>query len=148
MFSKSKDEPSYNKPAQRPSNGRVGGPLSIIAADVTITGDIKTEGELQLDGTVLGDIRCGAVTIGETGKLNGALIAGQATIRGSTEGEIHAKTVILERSARVKGDVTHESLSIEAGAQVHGMFLHRLDPHLAAGGTTGEGPSLMAVTGS
>jgi cytoskeletal protein CcmA (bactofilin family) len=139
MFSKSKDEPSNRQP-------RANGSLSIIAADVVITGNVVTSGELQLDGTVEGDIKCGGVTIGESGKLHGALLADHATIRGEVKGGVRAKNLVLERTARVTGDVLHESISIEAGAQVEGRFQHTINPLEASAASPPEAPALKAVS--
>jgi cytoskeletal protein CcmA (bactofilin family) len=125
MFSKSKESSTAGLPS-RTQRGN-GGALSIIAADVVITGNIQAGGEIQLDGTVEGDIDCGGLTLGETGKLMGALRADHATIRGTIKGSVRVRTVVLERTATVVGDVTHESISIEAGAKIDGRFLNADD---------------------
>jgi cytoskeletal protein CcmA (bactofilin family) len=126
MFSKS-NKPSTSVPQSRTPQANTS--LSIIARDVTITGNISTAGEIQLDGVVNGDVTCGAITLGETGHLTGALVATTATIRGHVDGTIRAKSVLLERTAVITGDVTQESISIEAGAKVEGRFLSRDNPH-------------------
>jgi cytoskeletal protein CcmA (bactofilin family) len=127
MFSKS-SSPSTSQPPSRTPRGN-GGALTIIASDVSIQGNITTVGEIQLDGTVMGDISCGAITLGETGSMSGTLVATTATIRGRVDGTIRAKAVLLERTAVVTGDVTQESISIESGAKVEGRFLNRSNPH-------------------
>jgi cytoskeletal protein CcmA (bactofilin family) len=130
MFSKSKESSTAAHPSRTPRAN--GGALSIIASDVVITGNIRAAGEIQLDGTVEGDIDCGGLTLGETGTLTGALRADHATIRGTIKGSVRARTVMLERSATVVGDVTHESISIEAGAKIDGRFLHLDDINASA----------------
>ena len=117
--------PQFRTP--RANNGSGG--LSIISADVHIKGNITTTGELQLDGTVEGDIQCNGIILGETGKLSGTITAASATIRGTVEGNLFAKMAILERTCRVAGDVTQESISIEAGAHIDGRLIHRQNPH-------------------
>ncbi len=126
MFSKS-NKPSTSGPQSRTPLANT--TLSIIARDVTIDGNISTTGEIQLDGTVNGDVTCGSITLGESGTLNGALVATTATIRGHVDGTIRAKSVLLERTAVITGDVTQESISIESGAKVEGRFLSRDNPH-------------------
>jgi cytoskeletal protein CcmA (bactofilin family) len=101
-----------------------GGPLSIIASDVVIVGNIVAGGEIQLDGTIQGDVDCSALTLGESGVLTGSLKADRAVIRGQVRGSIDARTVTLERSATVVGDVSHQSVTIEAGAKVDGRFIN------------------------
>ncbi len=126
MFSKSSKPSTSGLPSRTPQANTT---LSIIASDVTITGNIATTGEIQLDGTVHGDVSCGGITLGESGQLHGALVATAAIIRGKVDGTIRAKSVLLERTAVVTGDVTQESISIEAGAKVEGRFLSRTNPH-------------------
>ena len=86
--------------------------------------NVKTVGELQLDGSITGDLVCGSLVMGETGKVNGTISAETVTVRGAVTGEIRAKSVRLEKSAVVEGDVYHESLSVEAGAKLTGRFAH------------------------
>ncbi len=99
---------------------------SILSADLTVTGDINSEGEVQIDGKVVGDARCTTLTIGVTGSLTGQVFADHALIRGKVEGQIRAHNVTLTRTARVIGDIIHESLMIEPGAFVEGRC-QRLD---------------------
>ncbi|MFN0043092.1 MAG: polymer-forming cytoskeletal protein [Alphaproteobacteria bacterium] len=99
---------------------------SIIAADVRIVGQFSSQGDVQIDGTVEGDVRAKTVTIGPTGAITGEVVADSISISGAVNGRLRAKNVSLARSARVKGDIAHESLSIEAGAQFEGQ-VERLD---------------------
>jgi cytoskeletal protein CcmA (bactofilin family) len=124
MFSKSKNEQSAK--AQR--SAKPSGPLSILAADVCITGNIEAAGEIQLDGTVDGDIHCGGLTLGETGSVAGEIRAEHATIRGVVNGTILARTILFEKTARITGDIVHESISIEVGAHVDGRLINRENP--------------------
>jgi len=105
---------------------------SIIGSDVQIDGNIKTIGELQLDGSITGDLSCGGLVMGESGAVKGTITADTVTIRGSVHGEIRARSVRLEKSASVEGNVFHESLSVEAGAKLTGHFAHTLGASEAA----------------
>ena len=97
---------------------------SIIGSDVQIEGNIKTVGELQLDGSITGDLSCGGLVMGESGSVKGTISADSVTVRGAVQGEIRARSVRLEKSAVVEGNVFHESLSVEAGAKLTGHFAH------------------------
>ncbi len=99
---------------------------SILSTDFAITGDVVSEGEVQIDGKVTGDIRCTMLTIGVTGCLTGQVFADYALIRGKVDGRIRAHNVTLARTARVVGDIIHESLMIEPGAFIEGRC-ERLD---------------------
>jgi len=126
MFGKSKDEmkkvntmTQNSAPTSRPAANAT---PSIIGADVTITGNIKTGGEVQLEGAVDGDITCGNLVMGESGSVRGTIKADVATIRGAVKGKVSARTVRLEATAVIEGDVMHETLSVEAGAKITGQF--------------------------
>ena len=105
--------------------GRPGEAFSYVGSEVTVTGDIATESELHLDGKVLGDVRCGALTQGASGEVRGNIRAGEARLAGLVDGAVEAGILTLEASARVTGDVLYESLSVAAGAEVEGRFKRR-----------------------
>lgn len=105
---------------------------SIVGSDVHIEGNVKTIGELQLDGSITGDLTCGSLVMGESGRVNGTITAESVTVRGSVKGEIRAESVRLEKSAVVEGDVYHESLSVEAGAKLTGRFAHTSGSNVAS----------------
>ncbi|MEA3063740.1 MAG: hypothetical protein QOJ27_168 [Sphingomonadales bacterium] len=111
------------KAAAAPGGG--GGNFSYLGSEVTITGDIDTGSELHLDGKVNGDVRCGALTQGESGEVRGNIIAVEARLAGLVDGAVEAATLTLEASARVTGDILYESLSVAAGAEVEGRFKRR-----------------------
>lgn len=95
---------------------------SIIGADCTFTGDILSEGEVQIDGRLEGDVRCRNLIIGEQGSVTGEISTETVTVLGTVTGQITAQTVALARTARILGDITHDSLSVEVGAYVEGRF--------------------------
>jgi cytoskeletal protein CcmA (bactofilin family) len=103
------------------SSGRRTSP-SIIGADCTITGDILSQGEVHVDGRVDGDVRCDMLVVGPTGTITGEISADLVRVLGSVTGQIKARSVELAKSAHVVGDISHDSLSIEAGAFVEGRF--------------------------
>ena len=93
---------------------------SHIRADLKVIGNIETSGDLHIGGTVEGDIQCRAVTIGEPAQIKGAIMAEQVRVFGCVTGDTTAASVCLEQTARVVGDVIHQSLSIVPGAFVDG----------------------------
>lgn len=124
MFSKAKDEGG--------GRGKKRVPPTIISADMHIDGNVASEGEVQIDGVVDGDVKAGKLAIGETGRIRGAVIADQLMVRGRVVGQIRAGFVTLTRTSRVKGDVLHDTLAIEPGAQLEGNC-KRLETTAAAG---------------
>ena len=93
---------------------------SILSPDLEIVGDLKSDGEIQIDGTVKGDINGHMLTVGEQGKIDGSTVAETVQIYGTVNGRVQAKTVRLEKSARVTADIAHETLAIEADAHFEG----------------------------
>lgn len=113
MFSKNNKRAAA--PAPQPK-----APPSIISSDLKIVGDLHSDGEIQIDGTVNGDIRTAALVIGETAKVTGEVVADAVRVLGTVNGQIKAKVVKLAASAHVVGDIMHEDLSIETGAFLEG----------------------------
>ncbi len=95
-------------------------PPSIISAELTLTGNLASTGEIQIDGKVDGDITSRALTVGEKGIVTGSVSAESIRICGTVKGEIKGKNVVLTKTAEVNGDIVHESLTIEAGAFLDG----------------------------
>ena len=117
MFFKSKKEPA-NKPAAQVS--RKPGAPSIIGADISIVGDLSSEGEVQVDGSIDGNIRTKTLLIGESATVKGEIVGDTVRVYGSVNGQIKARAVTLAKGARVVGNILHETLSIEDGAFLDG----------------------------
>lgn len=114
--------------AQAAASGAV---PSIISHDVKIVGNLISEGEVQIDGRIEGDVQSRTVTVGEDAVIEGAVYADEARVYGTINGAIDAASVALLRTARVTGDINHAKLSIETGANVDGR-LSRRDKSAAA----------------
>ena len=117
MFFKSKKEPG-NKPAAQVS--RKPGEPSIISADLTIVGDLSSEGEILVDGSIDGDIRTKTLLISESATVKGKIVSDTVRVYGSVNGPIKAHAVTLAKSARVVGNILFGKVSIEEGAFLDG----------------------------
>jgi len=104
---------------------------SIIGANCSLAGDIVSDGEVHVDGKVVGDVRCVTLVIGEGGGITGEINAETVRVLGAVTGQITARSVELAKTARIMGDITHDSLAVEAGAYVEGRF-NRLQPERPA----------------
>ena len=96
---------------------------SLVAEGVRLKGDLATEGDLHLDGSLEGDLRVGHLTLGESGAVSGTIQADSVEIRGRVTGAITARQVRLWATARVDGDISHAELAVEAGAHFVGRSL-------------------------
>ena len=104
---------------------------SIISADLKIIGNMHSNGDIQIDGQIDGNVDSKSLTIGESAKVNGTVSCERVRVCGSVSGEIRATSVVLARSARVDGDIVHKTLEIEAGASLQGG-VRRLEDSPAA----------------
>jgi cytoskeletal protein CcmA (bactofilin family) len=98
-------------------------PASMIAQGVTIKGDVVGDGELHLDCVVMGDIRVGKLILGPNSRVEGSVTAQVIEVHGNVLGSVTAQAVRLYGTARVEGDITHEQLAMETGAEFQGRSL-------------------------
>jgi len=136
MFSRSKDRdtdkaaaPAMAAPApipgKRPGTRTV---PSIISSDLVVHGNLTATGDIQVDGTVEGDIRSQSLTIGEKASITGEIVAEDIVIRGRVTGTIRGRRVQLSSTCHVEGDILHEALAVETGAFFEGNCRHSDDP--------------------
>ncbi|MGJ8617531.1 MAG: bactofilin family protein [Sulfitobacter sp.] len=153
MFSKSKiNDPAPQKPGETPSKPAASAapassapaaptsnefkasapkakpPASVLSADLHVTGNMKTTGDIQVEGTVEGDIRAHLLTIGETATIKGEVVADDVVINGRIVGRVRGLKVRLTSSARVEGDIIHKTIAIESGAHFEGSVQRQDDP--------------------
>lgn len=93
---------------------------SIVSSNLKITGDLTSDGDIQIEGLVEGNVTSRMLTIGESGTVKGEIIADSVTVAGAVDGKIEARTVTLAQTSDVTGDISHEALGIEAGARFEG----------------------------
>ena len=93
---------------------------SIISEGSEFKGNIKTSGEIQIDGVLNGNVRAKQIVVGVNGNVRGNVTANFLRICGKIEGEIRAETLEIVSSATVKGNVFKKTISIESGSKVTG----------------------------
>ena len=131
MFLKSKTTPdSESAPSLPPvpakmATGARHTTFSILGSDVVITGNVAASVDLHVDGKIDGDLNCANLVQGEASEIKGAVVADTAKIAGLLDGSIEAKTLIVHATARITGDVTYETITIENGGKVEGKLSHR-----------------------
>ena len=109
---------------------KTAGSHNIICAGMTVQGPCAFSGSLHIDGDVCGDITASAeaseLSIGEGGRVQGAISAGPITIAGAVNGSVQALGLVLLPSARVHGDISYIALDMRPGASVVGRLLPQL----------------------
>jgi cytoskeletal protein CcmA (bactofilin family) len=109
-----------------PKASRSGPPgLSFIGPEVLVSGDLATDAQLHVDGRIDGNVRCNQLVQGEAGIIAGNIHADEARIAGTVEGQVNVRTLFVEATARILGDIAYETLSIDAGAQLEGRLARR-----------------------
>lgn len=108
--------PPRQQPAGDPS-------ISIIGNNLTMEGDnitIRCQGALQVNGNINAELHCEELTVGETGRIAGAISADDVRVHGRVSGTINGSHVTLYASAEVEGDINSQYLAIERGARFDG----------------------------
>lgn len=123
--------PSAPSASAQPEAPRVVGRpkgASLIAADMTLEGDITGGSDIVVEGIIKGDVRVEHVTVGDGGQVEGGIHAEAVEVRGKVVGSITAKQVRLYGACHVDGDITHEQLAMETGAFFQGRSLRLQRP--------------------
>jgi cytoskeletal protein CcmA (bactofilin family) len=119
--------PSAAAPAPSPTPKPKPAP-STISSDLTVTGNVVTTGDMQVDGIIEGDIRAHMLTVGEGATVSGEIMADDIVINGHIRGRVRGLKVRLTATAKVEGDIIHKTIAIEAGAHFEGSVQRRDDP--------------------
>jgi cytoskeletal protein CcmA (bactofilin family) len=143
MFGSSSTKKPEARPAISGGNGRSRVP-SIISADTTLKGEVRSTGELHLDGTVEGDVHADRLVIGETAIIKGNVSADTVRVCGKLDGNISGREVVLTATARMTGDILHEVLTLEPGARFAGAVRHNEGGKPALAAPRNAEPALAA----
>ena len=101
---------------------------SVLSTDIYLEGNLRTTGGIQIEGTIKGDVRAHMITVGETAKITGVVVADDVVVNGKVEGMIRGVKVRLTSSAHVVGDIIHKTIAIESGARFDGKVSRREKP--------------------
>jgi cytoskeletal protein CcmA (bactofilin family) len=91
---------------------------NVLGKNTTFIGDIISEGDFRIDGTVEGSIKTsGRIIIGKDGKVKGNTTCNNADIEGSIVGQLTVSSLLtLKSTANIQGEVIMDKLSVEPGA--------------------------------
>ena len=100
---------------------------SHVGETMQLEGDLRTSGSIDIAGLINGNIFVSEMTVTETGSIRGSIEATTIEVNGHVEGKISADTVIVGKSAVIKGDIFFkETLKTEEGADIDG-YIKRID---------------------
>jgi cytoskeletal protein CcmA (bactofilin family) len=117
---------------------------SLLSSDLTIKGNVITSGDIQIEGTIEGDVRAHLLTVGESATIKGEISADDVVVNGRVIGRLRGLKVRLTATARVEGDIVHKTIAIESGAQFEGTVQRQQDPL----GDSKNQPAAATSTGS
>ncbi|GMG84467.1 hypothetical protein LNKW23_36830 [Paralimibaculum aggregatum] len=128
---------------------------SLLSSDLTVKGNVSTSGDIQIEGTIEGDVRAHLLTVGESATIRGEVVADDVVVNGRVVGRLRGLKVRLTSTSKVEGDIVHKSIAIESGAHFEGSVQRSEDPlgDGAAGGrpvptTAAESISAVAAAGA
>jgi cytoskeletal protein CcmA (bactofilin family) len=102
-----------------------GAAVNLISQGTEITGDIKSTGDIRIDGVLNGNmVTKGKVVIGPTGRIKGEVECKNSEVSGLIEGKITVSQLLnLKASSKINGTIITNKLSIEPGAVFTGNCL-------------------------
>ena len=153
-----------DKDASTPARGaaKASGEASAISADLKVVGNLESAGDIQVDGSVVGDINSRSLTVGVGAHVEGSITAEKVRICGKLSGQVTAASVSIAATAVMNGDVTYQMLSIEEGASLEGRCrkvdatgasagapkVAEVKPSASAAAASGSGGSGASVSSS
>lgn len=99
---------------------------SIIGPDLVVVGDLQSDGPVQIEGRIEGDVDCPSVVVGRDAQVDGSVSAEQVRILGAVAGWVRAAKVSIAETGRVDGCIQHKELVSET--PVRRAALRRLIP--------------------
>ena len=98
----------------------------LIGESVIITGTVKAENEVTIQGSIDGDVDCHSVLVTKTGNIKGKLKAENIKVEGKVEGEININNLLeIHSSGSVNGKVFYGNIQIEEGGKLLGEINQR-----------------------
>jgi len=96
--------------------------INLIGAGTEITGDVNSNGDIRIDGTLTGNLKtAGKVVIGETGKVSGEIDCKNSEVLGEINGKIKVGELLsLKATSKIFGDIATKKLAIEPGSRFTG----------------------------
>ena len=101
---------------------------SVLSSDLKVKGNLLTSGDIQIEGIIEGDIQAHLLTVGETSRVKGEIVADDVIINGNVIGCVRGLKVRLTNKARVQGDIIHKAIAIESGAHFEGTVQRSDNP--------------------
>ncbi len=106
---------------------------TLVGQGVEVTGDVKFQGGLHLDGMIIGNVTTSddaegsVLVISNRGRIEGDVHVAYAVINGEVTGNVYASEKLeLSAKARISGNVEYNLLEMASGAEINGKMLHNI----------------------
>lgn len=104
----------------------------IVGDEVTIVGNIISNGKVQVEGDVQGYVFCTNIRVCDGGRVSGGIVAEKVTVHGEVTGPINALSVTLEPGAHAQGDICHRDLKLDHESYFEGRSQRSENPLVQA----------------
>jgi cytoskeletal protein CcmA (bactofilin family) len=124
---------------------------TIIGEHSSIEGSIRGEVDLQIEGSMKGNIELGKhnFRVGPSGRMDGEITARNVSVSGEFKGNIKShEKVEVTREADFYGEIKAKSISVEDGAYIKGVIELDREPNRKSGGVPKSGATASAATGT
>ena len=101
---------------------------TIISEGSKIIGDVISGGILHVDGRIEGDVTCEELVIGVKGSVSGNITSKNLHLYGVLKGSASVDNLFISKSAKLLGDVTHNTIAVEPGAYIDGHCIRNGGP--------------------
>ena len=112
-------------------NGIKSSALNTLVQGTTVDGNIHTESDIRIDGTLQGDLHCGGkAIIGPNGVVKGDIVCQNAMIEGQFAGKLSvAEILTLKETAIIDGEANYDKLVVHQGAVINATIRRNNSNH-------------------
>lgn len=123
LFNKEKTEQNMSK--LNANSESVNQSINIISEGTKIKGDVLANGDIRIDGELMGNISAkGRLVIGLKGRIEGQILCNNIEISGYVKGKITASELInMKSTSQIVGDIVAGKLSVEPGSMFSGSCI-------------------------
>jgi len=116
--------------SQSPDQAPKSGPAmpTIISSDLTLDGNLTSDGEIQIEGVIKGNITSASIVIGKTGSIIGDIAANKVIVCGRIRGNMRVREIIFSANCHAEGNLVCQALTVEPGAHFEGDCRHFKSP--------------------
>ena len=98
---------------------------SIISEGFEFIGEVRSQGDLTVDGTLRGTLSLNTVLVGAGGVLEGEVSCNRMSVKGNFSGRLECIDLIVGSEAVVDGNIAFQSITIQRGGVIKGMLLKK-----------------------